>query len=243
MRVPVPVPYADFGNPQSLNQYAYVGGNPASKADPDGHCCDLPSWSDVGQFIAGVANAYGSDNLLGAGRVESGNLGYKMGQVVGDGAATVSGVVETGVGLGGEGVGIALDATGVGAIAGVPINVASAGLIAHGVTTGVEGGAHLAQDASQSSAKPAYENTPENQGRMQEGKAPIGNDGKSVELHHDGQTQNGPVKEMTQTDHRGGDNFAKNHSNTGQQPSQIDRKAAAKTRREHWKNKTNEKEK
>jgi RHS repeat-associated protein len=34
---PVPVPYADFGNPQSLNLYGFVGGNPASKADPDGH--------------------------------------------------------------------------------------------------------------------------------------------------------------------------------------------------------------
>src|SRR5215475_11519878 len=37
--VPVPVPYADFGDPQSLNLYQFVGGNPASKADPDGHCC------------------------------------------------------------------------------------------------------------------------------------------------------------------------------------------------------------
>jgi RHS repeat-associated protein len=35
---PVPVPYADFGDPQSLNLYGFVGGNPASKADPDGHC-------------------------------------------------------------------------------------------------------------------------------------------------------------------------------------------------------------
>lgn len=35
--VPVPVPYADLTNPQTLNQYSYVGGNPASKADPDGH--------------------------------------------------------------------------------------------------------------------------------------------------------------------------------------------------------------
>ena len=32
------VPYAQFGNPQTLNLYGYVGGNPASKADPDGHC-------------------------------------------------------------------------------------------------------------------------------------------------------------------------------------------------------------
>ena len=37
---PIPVPYADFGNPQSLNLYGFVGGNPASKADPDGHCSD-----------------------------------------------------------------------------------------------------------------------------------------------------------------------------------------------------------
>jgi RHS repeat-associated protein len=35
---PVPVPYADFHDPQSLNLYGFVGGNPASKADPDGHC-------------------------------------------------------------------------------------------------------------------------------------------------------------------------------------------------------------
>ena len=34
---PIPVPYADFSNPQSLNLYGFVGGNPASKADPDGH--------------------------------------------------------------------------------------------------------------------------------------------------------------------------------------------------------------
>jgi RHS repeat-associated protein len=35
--VPVPVPYADFHDPQSLNQYSYVAGNPATKTDPNGH--------------------------------------------------------------------------------------------------------------------------------------------------------------------------------------------------------------
>jgi RHS repeat-associated protein len=34
---PIPVPYADFEDPQSLNLYQFVGGNPASKADPNGH--------------------------------------------------------------------------------------------------------------------------------------------------------------------------------------------------------------
>jgi RHS repeat-associated protein len=35
---PEPIPYADFGNPQSLNQYSYSENNPSSKSDPDGHC-------------------------------------------------------------------------------------------------------------------------------------------------------------------------------------------------------------
>lgn len=34
------VPYADFGDPQSLNLYGYVRNNPLSHADADGHCCD-----------------------------------------------------------------------------------------------------------------------------------------------------------------------------------------------------------
>jgi RHS repeat-associated protein len=35
---PVPVPYADFHDPQTLNLYQFVGGNPASKSDINGHC-------------------------------------------------------------------------------------------------------------------------------------------------------------------------------------------------------------
>ncbi|MEI9967762.1 MAG: RHS repeat-associated core domain-containing protein [Terracidiphilus sp.] len=32
-----PIPYAKLGDPQSLNLYAYVGNNPLSRFDPDGH--------------------------------------------------------------------------------------------------------------------------------------------------------------------------------------------------------------
>jgi hypothetical protein len=34
---PVNVPYAHFGNPQSLNLYSYVQNNPTTVGDPDGH--------------------------------------------------------------------------------------------------------------------------------------------------------------------------------------------------------------
>lgn len=34
---PIPVPYARFDHPQTLNQYAYVGNNPIFLEDPDGH--------------------------------------------------------------------------------------------------------------------------------------------------------------------------------------------------------------
>jgi RHS repeat-associated protein len=35
---PIDVPYANFGNPQSLNLYSYVNNNPTTIRDPDGHC-------------------------------------------------------------------------------------------------------------------------------------------------------------------------------------------------------------
>jgi len=45
--VPVPVPFADLANPQSLNLYSYVGNNPLNRTDPFGHC-----WS----WLQGLCN-------------------------------------------------------------------------------------------------------------------------------------------------------------------------------------------
>jgi hypothetical protein len=47
--------------------------------------------------------------------------------------------------------------------------------------------------------------------RMGQGKPPIGNDNKPMELHHVAGSNNSPVVPMTQGDHRGGDNFMLNH--------------------------------
>jgi RHS repeat-associated protein len=45
---PTAVPYAYFGDPQSLNLYSYVGNNPLKRADPDGHCpADNPNCGKV----------------------------------------------------------------------------------------------------------------------------------------------------------------------------------------------------
>ncbi|WP_425565290.1 HNH/ENDO VII family nuclease [Sphingobacterium kyonggiense] len=70
---------------------------------------------------------------------------------------------------------------------------------------------------------------------LERGKAPTGEDGKPVELHHRDQTPEGPIDEMTRKDHRGGENYKKNHSNTGQEKSKIDRGDFKKQRESHWK--------
>ncbi len=69
------------------------------------------------------------------------------------------------------------------------------------------------------------------------GDAPIGSDGKPVELHHKDQSlgNKSPRDEMTMTDHRGKGNFKKNHPNTGQKPSTVDRAESSKQHKEHWK--------
>lgn len=59
-----------------------------------------------------------------------------------------------------------------------------------------------------------------------------------MEVHHEGQDPNGKLVPMTRTEHRGPGNFNKNHPNKG--PSKIDRKQAAKDRRNFWKNKLKE---
>ena len=51
---PEPVPYASLDNPQTFNLYSYVGNNPLSKADPDGHC----SSPSVGKGQVGICIDY-----------------------------------------------------------------------------------------------------------------------------------------------------------------------------------------
>ena len=53
---PISVPYAEFGDPQTLNLYGYVRNNPLSKADADGHCypwCTVAVGAVAGFVIGG----------------------------------------------------------------------------------------------------------------------------------------------------------------------------------------------
>ncbi len=69
---------------------------------------------------------------------------------------------------------------------------------------------------------------------MQRGLAPIGPDGRSINLHHTIQSADSPIAEMTATFHQ--KNSAVIHINPHSTRSGIDRKAFNKFRREYWKN-------
>jgi hypothetical protein len=70
--------------------------------------------------------------------------------------------------------------------------------------------------------------------RMQKGLAPLGPDGKSVNLHHMLQTQDGPIAELTQTFHK--TNHKVIHINPSSIPSGIDRSTFDAWRSRYWMN-------
>jgi RHS repeat-associated protein len=144
--VPVPVPYANLTNPQTLNLYAMVADDPESFADLDGHD-GIGVW-DVVDFVVGALNAYASDNLAGAGRQQQDTTAGKLGAATGDLAATIQGGEEALAGGAGVTTGVSLSATGEGAIIGVPLTVVSAPVAAHGFVTATEGAGHLGAAAA-----------------------------------------------------------------------------------------------
>jgi RHS repeat-associated protein len=55
---PTNVPYANFGNPQSLNLYSYVNNNPTTTRDPDGHCLEDACVIEGGIVVTAMAVSY-----------------------------------------------------------------------------------------------------------------------------------------------------------------------------------------
>jgi RHS repeat-associated protein len=169
---PGPLPYADILNPQSLNKYSYAYNNPLRYVDPDGH--------DIWDFLNGLVNATSTNMVGGLGRRDAVNSDYGKGQAVGDAISVLQGLVETAVGAGTEAGAVALDATGVGAVVGVPANVAGAAIAGHGVMTAGSGFVHLAKSATSGeneytkAGREAHKNYDPGSGYEKEKKLPSG---------------------------------------------------------------------
>lgn len=71
-----------------------------------------------------------------------------------------------------------------------------------------------------------------NKERMEQGLAPLDENGKPIELHHIGQHADSPLAELTQEQHRI-DNYSILHD--AKKESEIDRAAFDEERQDHWK--------
>lgn len=70
------------------------------------------------------------------------------------------------------------------------------------------------------------------------GRAPIGYDGKTINLYHLTQTQSGAIAEVSQSFHQ--KNYSTIHINTGELPSEINRGLFDKWRGDYWINRSND---
>lgn len=257
-----PVALNESGNsvrdPQTLNPYSYARNTPTILRDRHGMAPEgtgnllAPemSWSDRALTAARNAaagflgfNVGAMQGIVPFGesfgpRMDSAHFEVARGvRIMAAGAGLiVAGVSGVGIGAGG---GLATAPSGVGLVAGGAVALASAAVAVYGgykVYVGLRtfgNGLTLMKKGDQDSGKKIAD------GKVvapppQRGCAPIGCDGHPVELHHRNQTPTSPLDEMTRTEHRGKGNFSANHSNTGQEPSKIDRTEWKKEQRAYW---------
>jgi RHS repeat-associated protein len=135
------------------NPYLYASADPVSLFDPSGHDPEEPSLLErvkqstpvqfVGGVLAGTMTSFVPGGFLLApvgqanGTLKKPSAAFQFGLGAGE---TATGVAQAFAGGGGEILGVGLDATGVGALAGVPINIASAAVVvqaAGNVTVGI----------------------------------------------------------------------------------------------------------
>jgi RHS repeat-associated protein len=131
---PQPVPYAEFGNPQTLNLYQYVGNNPITTFDADGHCWPPSACADA---IDSFVQTFRQDGLAANDRTSSPILAaintFANG-VVGDLASGAADVLRLG-----NGTAAAIDSAKQGDYAGAAVGLAQDGGRAAGVILTVGG--------------------------------------------------------------------------------------------------------
>ena len=126
---PEAVPYSSLDNPQSLNLYGYVGNNPLSRADKDGHCCsdDFNSFSDhPGRFTGGSdpMDAKFAGAVAG-GTLTAASFAYGVGEIETAGAGALFALKTFVKTLGVTGTGVAGVTTAVGALTGTDTSKAT----------------------------------------------------------------------------------------------------------------------
>jgi hypothetical protein len=107
--------------------------------------------SKTGSFFEGAGDAALGNVTLGLIQNDPSSKNtksYIAGKIFGDIVATVGGIGEVVAGAATEAAGIVLDATGIGAIVGVPLNVAGVAVVAHGSATTYNGASNLGKDIS-----------------------------------------------------------------------------------------------
>jgi hypothetical protein len=83
-------------------------------------------------FSAGAVDAFLSNFAFGLGRHSFDDVAFQRGQTVGDAASIFAGAAEAIQGGAGSAGGTVLDATAVGAVVGVPVQIVSGAMIIHG---------------------------------------------------------------------------------------------------------------
>ena len=199
--------------------YHYGAGNPVKFTDETGKFIETV-WDAI-SLTTGVVSLY--NNIV------SGNYG--------DAVA--------------DGVGVIVDAAAV-LIPGVPGGAGAAikaARTAENVTDATSAAKQITQTVDKTKS-PIYSNngaikitiSPENKidrsllnPPIKKGTSPtFKSDGESVEIHHIGQNNNGPFKEMHPSEHRGKGVYKTNHPNKG--PTNINRNEFKKAKKEYWKN-------
>jgi hypothetical protein len=159
--VPVPVPYANLSNPQTLNLYAMVSDDPESFADLDGH--------DGWDVAWGVLNSLAS-NFVGTQRVENGNSDVTTGQALGDAlSVTVGGAVTVTTVAGSVAADVATEGA---ALVLSPVEAMVATTAANGA---LQGGKNLLKSSFEKSSSDSSDGRAGKQERLRE----IGNDDKA----------------------------------------------------------------
>lgn len=146
-----------LADPQQLNEYSYGRDNPLRYNDPQGQ--------SIWDTVAGFANAWISNNALGAGRIAPSNYGgssrgdYSLGQTLGDAASMVSGMAEVAAGgsMAGAGMtgGLALCPVtgGTSAVAGGAAATEGIAIAGHGAATAELGAYNFSKDARNGSSR------------------------------------------------------------------------------------------